>query len=66
MLYQYRSGRYVMATTASTGTTMHPMASKYSRRACIARSIRPVAAQIASGVMAIKPQITSTVKRSFM
>lgn len=55
-----------MATTTSTGTTISDITNKYSRRACFARSIRPVAAQIASGVMAIKPQITSTVKRSFM
>jgi len=66
MLYQYRSGRYVMAAMTSTGTTMSAITNRYSRRACHARSTRPVAAHVASGIMATKPQITSTVKRSFM
>lgn len=66
MLYQYRSGRYVMAAMTSTSTTMSAITNRYSRRACHARSSRPVAAQVASGIREINPAMTSTVKRSFM
>lgn len=66
MLYQYRRGSSVIPTTANTGTTMSAMTNRYSRKACLARSSLPVAAHVASGMMATKPQITSTVKRSFM
>ena len=55
-----------MATTTNTGTTMSDITNRYSRRACFARSIRPVAAQVANGIKEISPAMTSKVKRSFM
>lgn len=55
-----------MAAMTSTGTTISAITSRYSRRACHARSSRPVAAQVANGIKEISPAMTSKVKRSFM
>lgn len=52
-----------MATNSKTGMQTQAMAVRYSRSACQARSIRPVAAKTEAGMMAIN---AARVNRSSM